>query len=90
MEIGPEPVDTPWRKYVSLMNGVMVTIQGTDLRTTCRAIVTTCLEPSIHALLVEHMPTGQQPQILFRVIVFQTDQALRTINVNRTFKSKNL
>jgi len=45
------------------------------LSATRRAIIAARLEPPVHAILVEHMPTREQPQILLWIIVLQTDEA---------------
>jgi len=55
------------------------------LSATCRTIITTRLEPPIHAFFVEQMPTRKQPQIFLLVIIFQTDEAL----VGRTISRPN-
>lgn len=56
---------------------VRLVIKGNPhLSATRGAIISACLKPPVHAVLVEHMPTRKQPQILLRIIILQTDEAL--------------
>ena len=46
------------------------------LSATRGAIIAARLKPPVHAVLVEHMPTRKEPQILLCIIILQTDEAL--------------
>jgi hypothetical protein len=57
--IGPE-VDTPLiTEYMGKSSGCSK--EKTHLSTTCRAIIAARLEPPVHAILMEHMSTREQP-----------------------------
>ncbi len=75
--IGPDDVeDTPFERKSVRMFVDKEQRKKSHLGATCGTIIAACLEPPIHAVLVEHMPTREQPQVLLWVIIFQTDEAL--------------
>lgn len=50
---------------------------STHLRSTCRTIISAYLHPLVNALLVEAVSTRQDTEILLRLIILETNKALR-------------